>query len=300
MSSLALHRVPDMDSGSDMDDDELERLENELLSGVESVEPYLPSSKAFRDGLDETLPLRNYDLSKNCACNYRDKAILGNQPAVELPSEFLAAEMVNLSIWLNYDVVMNASTTVPMPPLERKPLEMAGKKWARQLGETQNGIWVSPQDVGPNGLVEFKKRKMKLSSGFFEACGTKWPQFVFVATIYSDGQPKKSIRSAPFEVRSKEQNAKNMATRGLSSGVTTTKRRRTPESEARTMALHALQQNIIAARTFIQKQVTDEETRWTKLKFIMAVLESQAQTPASAQMLDVCRQNIAILNKWKM
>lgn len=299
MSSLSPNQIPDSGSESEMDDMDLDRLENELLGDFESNETYLPSSKAFRDGLDETLPLRNFDLSENCACNYRDKAILGNQPAVELPTEFMDSELVHLTIWLNYNVEINPSTTVPMPRLERKPLELSRKKMARTLSDDANGIWVSPKDVGPTGLIEFKKRKMKLSSGYSETCGSKWPQFLFVATIYSDGRPQKSIRSAPFEVRSKEQNDKNMATRGLSSGTTTTKRRRTPESEARTVALHALQQNIVAKRTIIQKQASDEENRWTKLKFIMAILESQSPTPAITQMLDVCQQNIAILNKWK-
>lgn len=298
MSALTSTLDPDSGSESEIDDMELQQLENDLLNDSDANETYLPSSKAFRDELEEILPLRNFDLSENCPCNYRDKAILGHQPAVELPTEFMQADLVHLSIWLNYDVEINTSTLVSMPVLERKPLEMSGKNLSRKFSTDANGLWICPKDVGPKRLVEFKKRKMKLSGCFREACGAKWPQFVFVATIYSDGNPVKSIRSSPFEVRSKEQSDKNMASRGLAAG-STSKRRRTPESEARTVALHALQQDIVAKRAFIQKQIADEENRWTKLNFIMAILKSQSATPAMSQMLDICQQNIAILNKWK-
>ena len=127
MSALTSTLDPGSGSESEIDDMELQQLENDLLNDSDANETYLPSSKAFRDELEEILPLRNFDLSENCPCNYRDKAILGHQPAVELPTEFMQADLVHLSIWLNYDVEINTSTLVSMPVLERKPLEMSGK-----------------------------------------------------------------------------------------------------------------------------------------------------------------------------
>ena len=305
----------DSSSGSEMDEDEYQMLSDELLGdgasngGVSeaaaapvaaeaaagSVGPTLAllTSKSYRDALPVTFSLRHFESSQNGATNFRDQPVLGNNPAVALPEEFRTGEQVLLSVHLHQD----AAGVVPMPMVQEDHLRASSQQMSRQYPLKANQFWVRGQELGPTGLVAFKKRQFALSSGYRKACGIEWPQFVFVATLFEGGQPKKCIRSTPFEVRSKEQSNKALASRGLAPAKR--KRRRTPESEARHASLRVLQEDIAAATAAIQKQKAEEAANWRTLLFIKSILDEQPSTPTVDTATACCDALVQTLTKWK-
>jgi hypothetical protein len=95
---------------------------------------------------------------------------------------------------------------------------------------------------------------------------------VVVISAYrlEEGVPKmsESIKTASFEVRSKEQSKQTRAARGLSEPI---RRRRTPETEGRAATLRAIQSEIIAMREEIARERAQFNEYQTCHNFIRSV-----------------------------
>jgi hypothetical protein len=136
-------------------------------------------------------------------------------------------------------------------------------------------LWIQTNTLGADFSVRFKKKEWDLSRKFRKVSGTQWPTFTIVATPAIDGmlQPEKSIRTIAFQVRSKEQVNRTSAARGLS-GPTTTKKRRTPQSEAAMRTLQKSQSNIVQIRNEILKLEQHNKEYETRFRFMMAISDT--------------------------
>jgi len=286
-----MSNVPSDISDSDSSDDEdiVDALMEQLLTDEDVCQ------KSNRISLETKIVLVNFNVSENGPCNYRDGTVLGDHTAAVLPSSFNNALRVKISIHLNHEFEPSPANTVIAPSFVRKHLKASSQQMARKWPLAKNELWIVPSELGSSLKVDFKKRNWDLSRGFRKVCNTLWPNFVLLAEAYMvDGSINRVI-SDEFEVRSKEQSNKSRAARGLS---TQSKRRRTPETEARAVKLRAWRADIIDKREQIANMLSRQTENDTKFHFIKAILNT-CSDPAALPLLNQCQQQTLKMKRWK-
>ena len=239
-----------------------------LLDGIgdgANVQQKDVSTKSARQKFKQTSGLFNLSLNENGKVNYRDKQVLGNHPSLVISAEQRTADRLKVGIYLNHEVPLDNSTTVQAPELYEPHTKSTNVELSKEFPISKHEFWVNPSDIS-DGIVQLKKRSLKLSRGFRNATGKRWPRFVFVVTSYGQN-PSISI-SEDFEVRSKEQSNKVRAGRGLSAS---TRRRRTPESAALDDRLRQIQAEIISLGEQIQAEKSKRNDFKGRFEFIKAL-----------------------------
>jgi len=228
------------------------------------------SKVSERENITELAELINFSLNENGQVNYRDQTVLGKHTKIKIPMSMLSGtERLRLSVHLDYDVPASAASMVSRPYFEAKELRTRDRDFRENFPIGDNECWMDPKDlVGrskeEDGVFTLKKRRWQLSRGFRKVVNSslppnspcvKYPKFVVVISAYrsEEGVPKmsESVKTASFEVRSKEQSKQTRAARGLAEPI---RRRRTPETEARAATLRAIQSEIIAMRSEIERE----------------------------------------------
>ena len=201
-------------------------------------------NKASRDKLGTSFAFKNFKLGQNGYQNHRDATVLGNPPGLIIPDALRKFENIRIGIYLDteYDCKDNRlekACRVSAPVFCNQNMKTIHSELQCTYPVETHELWIQTQTLGPECTILFKKRCLDLSRRYRKVSGTKWPQFVIVATPAIGGKMvySASVRTLPFEVRSKEQSNKTAAARGHAS-ATVTKRRRTPETEDAANLLH--------------------------------------------------------------
>lgn len=256
-----------------------------------------------RVGLPDTLQLLDFHMFEKSACNFRDGTVLGKPPRIVVPAELRQFDDILLSIYLHVDY----DTT---DPALQKSCSVKAPKFCSENMKTSHGelehthpvkphqLWIQTKTLGADFSVRFKKKEWDLSRKFRKVSGTQWPTFTIVATPAIDGmlQPEKSIRTIAFQVRSKEQVNRTSAARGLS-GQTTTKKRRTPQTEAAMRTLQKCQSDIVQIRSDILKLEQYNKEYETRFRFMMAIAETD---PRFKQIGTLMSNSVAQIRKLNM
>jgi hypothetical protein len=261
---------------SDSDDDDTDV--DSLMHLLDDVGPAADLSlRSGRAGLPVEIGLMNFGLNENGPVNYRDATVLGHHTRIRIPSSYLTAERIKLSIFLNHDAALSADTHVQRPVINDKILKSRDDMLRRDYKLERHETWIDPSTLigrdnfDIDGVIEFKKSKWPLSRGFSDVAGVRWAKFILLATAYRSGSAAESCVSQQFEVRSKEQSNKSRAARGLSESI---RRRRTPETEARAVKLRRVQGQIMAIRDEISRENKLHVEYQTTTKFVRAITKN--------------------------
>jgi len=241
-----------------------------------------------------SIRLEHFQQGRDAKIVYRDGALLGNHPSIVLPSSLASAPVIRLAIHLNHKEATGDAGLVHAPTFAKRHLNDVSKLMGANKPLAQNELLVRPSDIGASMTVSFKKKMWPLSKLNSHLCQVKWPKYVLSATAMIDGK-KLCVISQEFEVRSKEQGHKTRAARGLSAKVC---KRRTPETEIREKNLRSIHANIITLRD--QKQTVQlENTEFqTRFEFICAVARSSSSDPVATKILQLCKAQQALMEKW--
>lgn len=284
----------EISDGESSDDGEVTAELMETLLGGQDMR-----KKSNRAALEQKMVLVNFNVCENGPVNFRDGNVLGDHTSVVLPSSFNDATRVKLGVYLNHDVEPCAATIVKAPVFVTNPntkhLKATSEHLASKWPLEPNELWLVPAELGPSLKVDLKKRNWDLSSKFGAVCGCTWPKFVLMAEAYMPNGSIDRVISDEFEVRSKEQSNKSRAARGM---TTKSKRRRTPETEARARKLRARRADIIEKRERIAKMESQQRENVTKFNFIEAILGT-CSDPVVAALLKRCQQQAVKMSRWK-
>lgn len=235
---------------------------------------------ATRDQLPSTLNLGDFHMFENTACNFRDGTVLGKPPLIVIPTELRQFDSILLSIYLHVDYdpndpALQRSCSVKAPIFCSENMKTTHGELQHSHPVKPHQLWIQTNTLGADFSVRFKKRQWDLSRKFRKVSGTQWPTFTMVATPAIEGilQPEKSIRTIAFQVRSKEQANRTSAARGLSGSVTT-KKRRTPQSEAALRTLQKCQSDIVQIRNEILKLEQHNKEHETRARFMMTIADT--------------------------
>jgi len=236
-----------------------------------------------RDRLPEKLGFCHFKLGENGHCNFRDGTVLGKPPGITLPAECRPYENILLSIYLHAeydpsDELLLKSCRVTAPVFCNENMKTVHGELQHVQKTEPHQLWVKPNTLGTEMTLLFKKRDWDLSRMYRKVSKSQWPQFVIVATPMVNGtlMPNKAVRTPTFEIRSKEQANKSAAARGLASSVPT-KRRRTPLTDAAASKLHQIQAGIVQLRTQILNAKQSSQDYETRVRFMMAIAETDPQ-----------------------
>ena len=278
---------------SDTDEEMLDCLMQELLNETPNFH-----LKKNREGLPKTTKTCNLKNGPGGLVNYRDGTVLGKQTGIRLPKEFADAERVHIAIYLatgEMEDPCGKAALVPMPPFFHKHLCGTSKLMSRKWSLAENEAWVNPKELGPDLDVEFQKRKWSLSQWYRKICNQQWPKFVFVVTAHMPKDQKTYSISPEFEVRSKEQSNKAMASLGYAAPV---HRRRTPETEKREERLRALRADIMNVRDTIRTKRAMRAQNSNLVDFVSRILETCSSRHAR-KMSEMCKQHKMAMAKWQ-
>lgn len=205
--------------------------------------------------------------------NNRDGPVLGNYPGMTIPTAFHGCEHVLLSFYLFHDIDQNAMkmylANYETPVFVNKMDQVIDARLRFQHPVQSNQQWVS----GDVQQVHWKKRKWGLSAHMRKLAGAKFPHWVVVATPKVNGvlQHSKSVRSAPFEIRSKEQPRQT----AFAAGHTVAKRR-TPETFRAEQTLKSEQADILKLSDGLRTKQMQVQECQARLKFALAIAQSDA------------------------
>lgn len=243
-------------------------------------------NKTFRDQLPSSLEFRNFKLGENGYQNHRDATVLGKPPGIVIPEQLRKYRSFRLGIYLDtdynaHDKLMAQACQVPAPVFRNQSMKTVHSEMNFNAPVEQHELWVRTDTLGAEFAIFFKKRQWNLSRMYRKVSGIQWPKFVIVATptVKNVLVHEEAVRTAPFEVRSKEQSNKTAASRGLA--VAVTKRRRTPQTEEAANRLYKIQANIIQLRAQIANEKQWSADFETRIRFMMAI----AQTDSSFHQL---------------
>ena len=228
-----------------------------------------------RSKLESRVPLLNFNTWARGHCNNRDGVVLGHHPGIAIPDEFSTSEGVLVSFYLHHDIDDVAKKTYlekyTTPVFVNKHNQDIDSRMSFQHPNKTNEQWISP-DVKQ---VHWKKRKWGLSAHMRDIAGVKFPEWVIVLTPRENGllNYTKSVRSAPFAVRSKEQ---PRASTFVAGGTTT--KRRTPETYKAGQDLKAAQTDILRLNDSLKAKKERETEFKTRLKFALAISKSDPAT----------------------
>ena len=253
---------------------------DELMSLLDNVKTHNFDKHETRDNLPATIDFQNFNLGENGFKNFRDGTVLGKPPGILIPNSLRLYDSILLSIWLHvdYDTMQTEACRVTAPVFCNEGMKTAHGELQHDHKTDTNQLWLQTSTLGDDYTVFFKKRLWQLSRQYRKVSGTQWPKFVITATPRINGElfPDKAVRTLPFEVRSKEQSNKTAASRGLSTG-TKTKRRRTPQTEKASKALHKIQANIVQIRSQILNGKKLRDDFETRIRFMIAISETDTE-----------------------
>lgn len=236
-------------------------------------------NKSFRDKLASSLAFQNFKLGQNGYQNHRDATVLGSPPGLVIPDCLRKYQSILLSIYLDTDYDYNDKLTsvscqVPAPVFCNQSMKTVHSEMHYNTPVGLNELWVRTDTLGAEFTIFFKKKVWNLSRDYRKVSGIQWPKFVIVATPTIQGKLaySESVRTLPFEIRSKEQSNKNAASRGLA--VAVTKRRRTPQTEEAANRLYKIQANIIQLRAQIANEKQWSADFETRIRFMVAIAQT--------------------------
>ena len=238
---------------------------------------------ATRQSLPATAILLNFQTWANGYCNNRDGVVLGKHPGVT--NRFSGQENIDsvlLSFYLHHDITAAATKTYlekyETPIFEQKINQERHARMCFDHPVKTNEQWISA-DLQQ---VHWKKRKWGLSAHMRDIAGVKHPQWVIVLTPKINGllDYSKSIRTAPFAVRSKKQpSASTFAAGG------TTSKRRTPETFQAEQTLKAEQADILALNDSIKTKKRLRAEFKSRLEFALKIAQSDNKTQLAADII---------------
>lgn len=269
---------------SDSDEDTITSLMGLLDDVYEATDISTPST---RSDFPENVLLRHFSVNENGPANFRDATVLGEHTTIQLPLCLLKSERCKIGIYLNHEVPLTLSSTVPAPHFVSDEMKATHRELSDEYPIGNNELWVRSSELD-NGIVRFKKRDWELSRGFRKVTGVRWPRFLITVTAFAGSDELRTSISKDFEVRSKEQSNKARAARGLSEP---TRRRRTPETEARAAKLRAIQSEIIAIRGEIASEKTRSDEYTTRFNFMEAMTANNQEAKNINELLGNSRKN---------
>jgi len=225
--------------------------------------------------IPQTIILKNFSLNENGPIIYRDRTVLGAHTGLQFPSEILNSEYIQVMFFLNYDIPLTIHSAVTSPSFLEPSMKTVNSDIKEKYPCKKHQLWIKTSDL-EGGSVVFKTRSWSLSQKFGEVAHVRWPKFTIVAISFKektgpDGKKYLTVlskaQSHNFEVRSKEQGAVSRASRGLAEP----RRRRTPETEARSLKLRANQEGIMNLRSLIAFEKKQQQEATLKLNFIRAL-----------------------------
>tara|TARA_B110000091_G_scaffold210756_1_gene254180 strand:+ start:57 stop:884 length:828 start_codon:yes stop_codon:yes gene_type:complete len=224
-----------------------------------------------RSKLKVLVHLLNFNTWAQGHCNNRDGPVLGRHPGVTIPDELSGSEGILVSFYLNHVMNDTAKKTYldkyETPIFVDKHNQDINARMSFQHPIKANELWLSPHLK----QIHWKKRKWGLSAHMRDIAGVKFPEWVMVLTPKENGilNYAKSVRSAPYSVRSKKQpNASTFAAGG------TVVKRRTPETFRAEQALKAEQADILHLNDRLKAKNSRASEFQTRLEFALAITQS--------------------------
>ena len=215
--------------------------------------------------------LLNFNTWAQGHCNNRDGPVLGRHPGITIPDELSGSEGILVSFYLNHDMNDVAKKTYmdkyETPIFVDKHNQDINARMSFQHPIKANEQWLSPHLT----QIHWKKRNWGLSAHMRDIAGVKFPEWLIVLTPKENGllNYAKSIRSAPYSVRSKKQpNASTFAAGG------TTAKRRTPETFHAGQALKAEQADILHLNDRLKATNNMASEFQTRLEFALAITQA--------------------------
>lgn len=239
----------------------------------------------------ERVHLVNTDTGPRGACIKRDGVVLGRHPGCTIPSEFDGAEHVLISFFLHHDIGPDAmkiflgknpkgEDNFKPPIFQDSSNSEFDTRTSVDFPIRSNQQWIS------SGLtqVHWKKKSWPLSGHMRKIAEVKHPQWVIVMTPKENGilQYAKSVRSAPFEVRSKDQPKQSAFAAGR-----TVAKRRTPETFRAEQALKSEQADILKLSDSIRVKTAQHEEYRKRLQLALDIAQSD---PNCQHLIDEIRK----------
>ena len=245
-----------------------------------------------RCSLPVNAKLLNFNKCPRGHCNKRDAAVLGKYPGCTIPEQVRTGEHVLVSFFLHHDLDSNAMKTYlgknskgednfKPPDFLEKAHDNIDVRTRVHHPILSNEQWISSDLT----QIHWKKKPWKLSGNMKSIAGVKYPQWVIVMTPKVNGilQYDKSVRSEPFEVRSKDQPKQTAFAEGRQVA-----RRRTPETYRAEQILKAEQADILKLTDDINSKTKQHEEYVMRLQFALAIVNSDPQCAFLASDIHKC------------
>jgi len=228
-----------------------------------------------RDALPVRANLLNFEQGPRGFCNKRDGTVLGRHPGCTIPDGLGGAEALLVSFFLHHDIGEEAmkmylgrnaqgkDSFSPPTLIDARARQMdADSRVAFPI--KSNEQWIGSQSK----QVHWKKKNWVLSRHMRKIAEVKFPQWVIVVTPRENGilNYSKSVRSPPFEVRSKDQPRVSAFASGRN-----IKKRRTPETFRAEQVLKSVQTDILALTDTIRNKEGRHDECKTRLDFALAL-----------------------------
>lgn len=220
--------------------------------------------------------LLNFQTWDRGYCNNRDGVVLGQNPGVTNPfAKTTGVEAVLASFYLQHDITDAATKTYlekyKTPVFVNNVDQERHSRMSFQHPVKSNELWISSR----LNEIYWEKRKWGLSAHMRAIACVKFPQWVIVLTPKINGlvDYSKSVRTAPFAIRSKQQpSAKSFAAGG------TISKRRTPETFQAGQRLKAEQADILRLNDNIKTKKDLAGKFKSRLDFALAIAGSDPRT----------------------
>lgn len=220
--------------------------------------------------------LLNFQTWNRGYCNNRDGVVLGQNPGVTNPfAKTKDVEAVLASFYLQHDITGAATKTYlekyKTPVFVSKVDQERHSRMSFQHPIKSNEQWISSH----LNEIYWEKRKWGLSAHMRAIAGVKFPQWVIVLTPKINGlvDYSKSVRTAPFAIRSKQQPAAS----SFAAGGTVLKRR-TPETFQAERMLKAEQADILILNDNIKTKKDLANDFKSRFDFALAIAGSDPKT----------------------
>lgn len=253
----------------------------------ENVAPRMATSSAAvdiddfktREALPVEVELLDFDKGPRGHCQKRDAPVLGRRPGATIPDSLCTAEQVLVSFYMHHELTdaamamylgKDASTGEDRfkPPVYFEEMDQQMDRRIRvEFPIRSNQQWLGPGHT----KVLWHKKRWTLSRYMKKIAGVKFPHWVIVLTPKENGilQYAKSVRSPPFEVRSKDQPKDSAFANGR-----TVAKRRTPETFRAEQELKSEQADILKMTDSIRTKTQQHQECKTRLDFALAIAQS--------------------------
>lgn len=232
----------------------------------------------IREALPVEVELVNFDKGPRGHCQKRDASVLGRCPGITIPESLCAADNILVSFYLHHDITKSSMGMYLgkdargqdrfKPPVFLKDMDQQLDRRVRvEIPVQSNQQWIGPG----HKQVHWHKKKWTLSGHMRKISETKFPHWVIVLTPMANGllQHAKSVRSPPYEVRSKDQPKDSAFANGR-----TVAKRRTPETFRAEQTLKSEQADILKLTDSIRTKSQQHDECKTRLDFALAIVKS--------------------------